>query len=159
VLLLEDVVVDVDGRRVLDRVSLVVPRGTHAVVVTDDELGGQLVLQLLAGVRTPTAGRVRVDGLDPATTTGLEGRIGSATVGGEAHALLQLTLDRGVDVWLLDATGCSAPDLGPWLGLLRRPGAARNPTVLIVARDTAIPEGDRLLQLRGGRPVGASCVP
>jgi hypothetical protein len=151
VLLLEDVVADVEGRRVLDRASLVVPRGVCAVVVTDDDQAGRLLMDLLAGGRPPVAGRVRVDGLDPATAPGLEGRIGTATVHEEAGTLLQLTLDRGVDVWLLDATTGPSTRLEPWLELLDRPGAPSNPTVLVVAGAVPIRAGDRLLHLRGGR--------
>jgi hypothetical protein len=161
VLLLEEVTVDVDGRRVLDRVSLVLPRGTHGVVVVDDGLAGQLLLELVAGSRAPNDGRVRVDGLDPATAPGLEGRIGAATVD-ESGPLRTLALDRGADVWLLDATTCPSPVLEPWLELLDRPGAPSNPTVLVVVGAVPIPAGDpprRLLRLRGGRLVEMSCSP
>jgi ABC-type glutathione transport system ATPase component len=65
VLLLEGVTAEADGRRVLDGLDLAVRRGERFGVVGDDHAALQTLIALLAGERTPTTGRVRVDGLDP----------------------------------------------------------------------------------------------
>jgi ABC-type glutathione transport system ATPase component len=65
VLLLEGVAAEADGRRVLDGLDLAVRRGERFGVVGHDDVALRTLVALLAGERTPTAGRVRVDGLDP----------------------------------------------------------------------------------------------
>jgi hypothetical protein len=64
-LLLEGVTAEADGRRVLDGLDLAVRRGERFGVVSDDHAALHTLVALLVGERTPTAGRVRVDGLDP----------------------------------------------------------------------------------------------
>lgn len=155
-LLLEDVVVQVEARRLLDRASLVVPRGACVTIVTDDVPAGRVVLELLSGKRRPTTGRVRVDGHDPAANPALEGRIRAASIRDGAGAIRQFAIDRGVDVWLLDATSASAMDLEPVLHLLQRAGALGNPTVVVLVDPTEVPETGRVLHLRHGRLVQAS---
>ena len=155
-LLVEDVVVQIEARRLLDRASLVVPRGAWVAVVTDDVPAGRVLLELLAGERRPSAGRIRVDGHDPAANPALEGRIRVASVRDGAGEIRQFAIDRGVDVWLLDAISASAGELEPVLHLLQRAGAAGNPTVVVLVDPTGVPETGRVLHLRHGGLAPAS---
>jgi osmoprotectant transport system ATP-binding protein len=64
---LDDVVKSYGERRVLDRVSLTVPRGSFCVVVGGSGSGKSTALKLVNRLLTPSAGAVRVDGTDVAT--------------------------------------------------------------------------------------------
>ena len=111
-LLLEKLIAEVDGRRLLDGIDLVVRRGEFLAAVTDDAPRRRILIELLVGRRRPDGGRVRVDGLDPAR----DGRLLAhrivtisgprPTTGGNDHDSLRVPLrldgsPRG-DVWLLD---------------------------------------------------------
>jgi hypothetical protein len=65
VLLLEGVIAEAGGRRVLDGLDLAVRRGERFGVVGNDRAALRTLFGLLTGRQRPTAGRVRVDGLDP----------------------------------------------------------------------------------------------
>jgi iron complex transport system ATP-binding protein len=57
-----DLTVAVGGRRLLDRVSLTLAPGELVVVLGPNGAGKSTLLGCLAGARTPTAGRVTLDG-------------------------------------------------------------------------------------------------
>ena len=146
-LLLEDVIVEIGDRRILDRVRLAVRRGERFGVVATTTAEQDTILSLLAGRRAPTAGRVRIDGLDPVEDAELlTGRIAEdPQAPPTADVLLVTTAATSMSVW-------------PW-----PPGAAGgaaapqppHPTVLLVtatpaqARETC----DRVAVLAHGRVV------
>lgn len=64
VLEIENLVLDRDGRRVLDRISLTVRVGEIAGIAGVDGNGQTELVEIIAGVRAPTAGRIRLIGRD-----------------------------------------------------------------------------------------------
>lgn len=58
----EDLVVELGGRVVVDRVSLRLEAGRWTAIVGPNGAGKSTLLAALAGLRTPRAGRVRLDG-------------------------------------------------------------------------------------------------
>src|SRR5262249_56553043 len=60
-------VVDSDGIRLLDGLSLAFPLGTHVALVGPSNGGKNLVPQLLARLDTPTSGQIATGGIDLAS--------------------------------------------------------------------------------------------
>jgi ABC-type transport system involved in cytochrome bd biosynthesis fused ATPase/permease subunit len=107
VLLLEDVTAEAAGRRVFDGLDLAVRRGERFGVVCDDQATMQAIVELLAGHRRPTRGRVRVDGIDPVRDAALlTGRIAVLTDG------LEVLID-GLAVEVALSAGTRVPDRLP----------------------------------------------
>jgi len=65
VLRLEDLVLEVDGRTVLDRISVRLRAGEILAIAGVDGNGQRELAEILAGARAPTRGRVLVDGTPP----------------------------------------------------------------------------------------------
>jgi len=61
-LLLEEVTLVRDGRTILDRISLAIPRGAHHLLLGPSGSGKTTLLNIIAGLLTPTAGRAQVAG-------------------------------------------------------------------------------------------------
>src|SRR5215471_18590397 len=77
-------VVDSDGIRLLDGLSLAFPLGTHVALVGPSNGGKNLVPQLLARLDTPTSGQIALGGIDLASLSfaasgRLIGYVGAAT--------------------------------------------------------------------------------
>jgi ATPase subunit of ABC transporter with duplicated ATPase domains len=94
-------------RRGLDGLDLAVPRGECFGVVGQDATALRVLVELLAGRRPPTAGRVRIDGLDPIDDVEvLDGRVGVDVITSTAQPLDA----ADADVWLvLDARADAGP--------------------------------------------------
>lgn len=146
-LLLEDVTVEVGDRRLLDRVRLAVRRGERFGVVASSSGEQAAILSLLAGRREPTAGRVRIDGLDPVEDAELlTGRVAEDPQGaGSADVLLLTTPGPSLAAWPW-ARAAGGRDAVP---------AAPHPTVLLVTADAAQARAvcDRVAVLADGRVV------
>jgi ABC-type transporter Mla maintaining outer membrane lipid asymmetry ATPase subunit MlaF len=147
VLLLEDVTVDIGGQRLLDRVRLAVRRGERFGVVAPTPGEQATILSLLAGRRAPTAGRVRIDGLDPVDDAELlTGRVAEdPQEPGTADVLLVTTPPTSAAAW--SSATRADDDAGT-------PHAPR-PTVLLVTADAAQARAvcDRVAVLADGRVV------
>jgi len=155
VLLLEDVTVEVGDRRILDRVRLAVRRGERFGVVAPTTGEQATILSLLAGRRAPTAGRVRIDGLDPVGDAELlTGRVAEDPQGPvTADVLLVTTPTTSMAAWpWARRTADGAAD-----GAADRAAAneAPDPTVLMVTADAARAREacDRVAVLADGRVV------
>jgi thiamine transport system ATP-binding protein len=61
---LESVSVEIDGRRLLDRVSMNAQDGERIVLLGPSGSGKSTLLRVIAGLRSPTGGRVLLDGRD-----------------------------------------------------------------------------------------------
>jgi energy-coupling factor transporter ATP-binding protein EcfA2 len=115
VLLLEGVTAEAGTRRVLDGLDLAVPRGECFGIVGEDATALRTLVELLAGRRTPAAGRVRIDGLDPIDDTEvLVSRVGVDVVASTAQPLdasdadVWLVLDERADAGPRDRTALAA---------------------------------------------------
>ncbi|PTY38477.1 hemin ABC transporter ATP-binding protein [Saccharospirillum sp. MSK14-1] len=62
---LEQVSLDIDGRRLLDNVSLDCPAGSVTALIGPNGAGKSTLLSLMAGDRVPSAGRVLLDDVEP----------------------------------------------------------------------------------------------
>lgn len=150
-LLLEDVTVEVGDRRILDRVRLAVRRGERFGVVAATPGEQATILSLLAGRRAPTAGRVRIDGLDPVGDAEvLTGRVAEDPQGPvTADVLLVTTPTTSMVAWpwaRRTADGAADVDAA---------SEAPEPTVLMVTADAARAREacDRVAVLADGRVV------
>lgn len=146
-LLLEDVVAEVAGRRVLDGAQLAVRRGERFAVLAAGPAERRLLIELLAGIRRPDLGRVRVDGLDPvADASELLGRIATQQPAGLDAAVLLLDVPCLADAAALDHLEVADA------------GAGAGPTVLLLtpSPDLARRFSDRCAVLSGGllHPLG-----
>lgn len=61
---INSVCIDIDGRRILDDVSLTVDSGSTVAVVGPSGAGKSTLLRVVAGITAPTAGSVSIDGID-----------------------------------------------------------------------------------------------
>ncbi len=71
VLTLDDLTLDRDGRRILDRASLTLRRGEIVGIAGVDGNGQSELVEILAGVRRPTSGRVIISGAPAAESAAL----------------------------------------------------------------------------------------
>lgn len=83
----EDVSLVLEGRRLLDHVSLTIAAGERVAVIGDSGSGKSWIQRLALGLTAPTSGTVRlmgvaVDGLDAAALRLLRARCGLAMQGG-----------------------------------------------------------------------------
>jgi ABC-type dipeptide/oligopeptide/nickel transport system ATPase subunit len=143
VLLLEDVTVETGGRRVLDHVDLAVRRGERFGVVAADPAARAAIVGLLAGHTAPTAGRVRVDGLDP-SRSGPERASRVRLLRLHRRDVIPIGRDGSepaVDVWLLDVHHDAVEAVPELLADLARLPAPHPPTVLLVTADERLATG------------------
>lgn len=61
---LEQLSWQVAGRTILEKVSVVIPANTYAVLMGSTGCGKTTLLEILCGLRQPTSGRVLLDGVD-----------------------------------------------------------------------------------------------
>jgi ABC-type multidrug transport system ATPase subunit len=154
VLLLEGVIAEAGTRRVLDGLDLAVPRGDCFGVVSTDPDTRRALIGLLAGRRAPTAGRVRIDGLDPVRDAEvLTGRVVVDTTASSA----QPSDEGGADVWLVldegEAALAAADERAARAARLRRVCRGPHRTVLLATDDRPSAEAvcDRVAVLVRGR--------
>jgi ABC-type multidrug transport system fused ATPase/permease subunit len=129
------------GRPVLDGVSLVVPAGSFVAIVGTSGAGKSTLLDLLAGLREPEAGEVRVDGV-PLGSVDPEAwhcRLGYLP---QESVLLHESL---LDNVLLGARHPSASDVSRALG-----AAGAGALLATLPRGLATRVGERGLRLSGG---------
>ena len=151
-LLLEGVIAEAGTRRVLDGLDLAVPRGDCFGVVGSDLDALRTLVELLAGRRTPAAGRVRIDGLDPIDNA--EVLVGRVVVDVVTSAAQPLDAG-GADVWLVvdgraDAGPTDRAALAARLDTLHR-GLHRTVLFATADRELAAAVCGRLAFLVGGR--------
>lgn len=70
VISVQDVVVEYNGRRVLDGINLNIARGETMVLMGGSGSGKSTLLRQLIGLEKPRSGRVLVNGIDPARSSG-----------------------------------------------------------------------------------------
>lgn len=100
-LLLEDVVAEAAGHRILDGAHLAVRRGERYAVLAAGPAERRVLVELLTGNRAPQRGRVRVDGLDPVRDAEeLAGRVATEPDADAEVLLLELVASDGSDAGL-----------------------------------------------------------
>ncbi len=151
-LLLEEVIAEAGTRRVLDGLDLAVPRGDCFGVVGSDLDALRTLVELLAGRRTPDAGRVRIDGLDPVADA--EVLVGRVVVDAGASTVRPSDAGRA-DVWLVldERTHAEPDDRDALVARLDRCRRGPHRTVLLATADRALAAAvcDRLAALDRGR--------
>jgi len=70
VISVQDVVVEYSGRRILDGINLNIARGETMVLLGGSGSGKSTLLRQIIGLEKPHSGRVLVDGIDPARSSG-----------------------------------------------------------------------------------------